>query len=300
MIRSSLRLLLVIAGLAVPLVTPAAITSAQTPPQAVTVSPASARLSLDAGTSLSKTMDVINSGTNPLSVEFSVAPYHVTGEHYDPQFTQLPGTVDASKWVTLDTNSSTVEGQRVLSITYKVTVPENTAPGGYYAVIFTNTTQEGNNTNGIVPQSRVGSILYITVNGEVKISGHVTGNPLPLFSFSPTVPLGVKVSNDGGVHFESKVSFRVTDIYGKEVVKQDSERMILPSTVRDISIDWQNPVPFGIFTVERQATIGSDVVTLEKQTVTIISPWFLICVIIFLGSLITLFVLRIQQRKKGK
>lgn len=301
MIRSSIRALLALVTVATLVAIPVGVSHAQAPSQAITISPASTRLSVDPGKSVTDTLEIINGGDDGYTVDLSVSPYRVVGEEYDPAFTQLPGTVDASEWVTLSNTSEQLDGQKVLSTSYTVTVPENTAPGGYYAVIFAQTSQkQETNTSGVIPHNRVGNILYITVNGEVENKGDVKGNDIPPFTFAASVPLGMKVSNSGGIHFETKATFRVTDFRGNEVFKSEVDRFVLPSTVRDISTSWDTPLPFGIYTVERSATVAGETVSLDTEKIVVISPWFLFCVVIFLGSIITLLIMRIRQRKKEK
>ena len=301
MVRTRLRALIALLVIASFAIIPFGSASAQSASQAITISPASTRLSINPGASTTETFEIINGATDGYTVDLSVAPYRVVGETYSPEFTQIPGTVDASQWVTLQQTTGFLDGYKVLSTSYTVSVPANTPPGGYYAVIFAQTSQERvNGASGVIPHNRVGNILYITVNGDVKQSGSVTGNTIPLFQFSPSVPLNVKVANDGGVHFETKATFRITDITGKEVYKNEQERIVLPSTIRDISTSWVSTPPIGIYTVERSATAAGKTVTLDSKKVIVASPWFLICVTIFIGSIITLFVLRVRQRKKEK
>lgn len=301
MIRSSLRALTALVVVATFVAIPVGVTHAQSASQAITISPASTRLSIDPGATVTDDFEIINGGENGYKVNLSVSPYRVVGEQYDPNFTQLPGTVDASEWVTLSRSSEELDGQKVLSVSYTVTVPENTAPGGYYAVIFAQTSQsEESEASGVIPHNRVGNILYITVNGDVEQSGDATGSAIPFLTFSPSVPVSIKVSNSGGVHFETKATFRVTDFRGNEVFKSEVDRFVLPSTVRDISASWDSPLPFGIYTVERSATVAGETVQLNPEKIVVISPWFLFCVVIFLGSIITLLVMRIRQRKKEK
>lgn len=301
MMRSSLRALATLLVVATFVAIPAGVAHAQSASQAITISPASTRLSIDPGASVTEKFEIINGGEDGYTVDLSVSPYRVVGEQYDPAFTQLPGTVDASEWVKLSRSSEQLDGQKVLSTSYTVTVPKDTAPGGYYAVIFAQTSQEQKSeASGVIPHNRVGNILYITVNGDVETKGEATGNDIPFFTFSSSVPIGVKVSNNGGVHFETKATFRVTDFRGNEVFKSEVDRFVLPGTIRDISTSWDTPLPFGIYTVERSATVAGETVTLDSKKVVVISPWFLFCVVIFLGSIITLLVMRINQRKKEK
>src|SRR4051812_31830452 len=78
-------------------------TSAAGASQHIALTPSSAELAIDPGQSATGTLAVINQGDDNFRVATSVAPYHVEGVDYDPEFTQLPGTVDASKWVRLQT-----------------------------------------------------------------------------------------------------------------------------------------------------------------------------------------------------
>lgn len=296
--KRSPKIVLTILGLLSLFVVPYAPTFAQTPSQAISLSPATTQVAIDPGKSASDKVEVINTGDDSFNVSFSTAPYYVTGENYDPHFTQLPGTVDASKWISLQTSSAPLESHKILSLPYTISIPANTAPGGYYAVIFAETSQQNVTTGGVVPHNRVGNIVYITVNGDVKKSGYVKADPLPKFTFSQTVPLGLQVANDGGIHFQTTASFSVTDITGKEVYKASFDRLILPSTVRDISTNWSSQLPVGIYKVHRQAIAADKTTVLDTQTIVIVSPWFLLGSILILGSIIAFFIIRAQQRKR--
>jgi hypothetical protein len=274
-------------------------TYAESATQVVTVSPASAQLSVDPGGSVSKDITILNSGDDTYTVALSTAPYYVTGLQYDPHFTQLPGTRNASEWITLDTETAELTSNQTIHVKYTVTVPADTPPGGYYAVIFTETAQDAV-SGGIVPKKRVGSLVYITVNGEVQKTGSATGKAVPLFSLSKINPLSIRVANSGGVHFSSKVTFSVTDITGKEVYATDIERIILPSTEREITADWTTASAAGIYTVHRKATVADELVTLDDQTVVVVTPWFLLFLGIFLLSIIVLITTRLRQRKRNK
>lgn len=297
--RNTLRVLTAILALATVLLLPHDTSYAQTPSQTITVSPAITELTVDPGKSVTKSIDVLNTGDEPFDVTLSSAPYYVTGTNYDPHFTQLSDTAETSKWVSLAVTSSTVENAKTLKVSFTVSVPARTAPGGYYAVIFAETAR-GSGSGGIVPHNRVGHLLYITVNGAVKKSGSATANTLPSFSFSKVVPIGIQVTNDGGIHFRTTATFSVTDFTGKEVYQEAFERIILPGTIRDISSDWTSTPPIGIYTVHREAVVADELITLDNKTVIIVSPWFLLFVIIFIGSTVGFFMLRAKQRKQKK
>lgn len=273
---------------------------AQSSTQVISVSPASADISVDPGGSISRSFDVLNTGTNEYTVHLSTAPYYVTGLNYDPHFTQLPGTLVASEWISLDADSVQLPVGAKTSVGYTVTVPSATPAGGYYAVIFAETSQGSTDSTGIIPRKRIGNLIYISVNGEVRKSGALEGDPIPRFSFSQVIPLAVRVANDGGTHFITEVNFSVTDAAGNVVYDTDFERIVLPSTERGISAVWSVAAPIGVYTVQRQATVAGETISLEGQKIIIVSPWF----VLFTGTLMVAVsafgVLIYKKRKRHK
>jgi hypothetical protein len=273
--------------------------AASTPSQAITLSPASTDVAVDPGATASKTVDIINSGNNSFNVTTSRAPYYVSGLDYDPHFTQLPGTVDASAWVHLSVNTTTVAANTTITMPYTVEVPAGTPAGGYYAVIFVETSTDDAKT-GVVSHNRVGDILYITVNGNIKSGGNITGDALPSFSFIGSIPITTKISNSGGVHFITQAVYTVTDMTGHKVFTATTERYILPQTEREITSTWSPQSVFGIFTVHRSATIAGVVTSLPDQKIIVINPWLFVVAAFLIGILIGIPVQKARRRAKQK
>lgn len=267
--------------------------------QAITLSPSSTDIAIDPGSTASKTVDVINSGNDSFTVTLTTEPYYVTGENYDPHFTQLPGTVDASKWVHASLASTTIANNSTVTVPFSITVPKNTAPGGYYAVLFVETSTDNEKT-GVVSHNRVGDILYITVNGEIKSGGTITGTSLPPFSFVGNIPISAKISNTGGTHFITKAVYTITDMGGHQVYSSTTERYVLPQTEREISVSWSPQSLFGVFTVHRSATIAGAVQSLPDAKIVIINPWFFAIIAFLLGILIGIPVTRARRRRHSK
>ncbi|HEY8992472.1 MAG TPA: hypothetical protein VIM37_01320 [Candidatus Microsaccharimonas sp.] len=267
--------------------------------QAITLSPASTEVSIDPGSTATKSVDVINSGQDSFNVAITSLPYYVLGENYDPHFTQLPGTVDASKWVKLSQTSATVDGYKVLTVPYTIEVPRDTAPGGYYAVVFAETSTDGAKT-GVVSHNRVGNILYITVNGAIKTGSSLTGDPIPLISLGGSIPIAIKVSNSGGTHFITKATYSVTSFKGDTVFSASTERYVLPQTEREIASSWSPQSLFGIFTVHRSATIDGVLKTLPDEKIVIINPWIIVAGTFLIGILIGVPFTRARLRRRSK
>lgn len=250
--------------------------------QDITITPSSTQLTIEPGGTKSGSLSVINSGDNN-SFDFilSTAPYYVKGVDYTPDFTLLPGKVDASKWIHISSPlRQTVAARKIANIDYTVTVPKNTEPGGYYAVVFAETQPPAN--AGVVSHNRVGDILYITVSGPVKTSGSVAASPLPLVTLSGSVPVGLTVSNTGGVHFVSTADVSVVNIFGKTVFHAKLERFVLPQTVRKISATWEHTPPIGLYRIERSATAPGKSSQLPDRWMIVVQPWVLVVLVVLI------------------
>ena len=267
--------------------------------KAITVTPSSTDLVINPGSSTSRSIDVINQGSDSFKVTLSTSPYHVSSLNYDPQFTQIPGTLDPSEWIHLSVKSNTLDGNKTLTVPYTIDVPKNTAPGGYYAVLFAETSNDSTQS-GVVSHNRVGSILYITVNGDIKSGGVLTADSLPTVNFGGNVPLGLKVSNTGGTHFVTNAVFSVTDLGGKEILHASFDRYVLPQTEREIKSGFTPQSLVNVYTVHRSATIAGELKHLPDEKIYFITPWLLGAIAFFLGILIGIPIQRSRRRRRSK
>lgn len=269
--------------------------------QNITISPSSSLITVAPGATATKTVTVVNGGSSDFTVDASVQPYHVEGDYYDPQFTQLPGTVDPSAWVKLSQTRFAISSHKVATLTYTVHPPASTAPGGYYAVVFAQTDAPATQDyNGVIAHNRVGNILYITVSGPVKTKGSIGNAPLPEFLAASTIPITTKVSNSGGLHFLSTFSTSVHSFTGKQVFSSSVDRYVLPQTTRAVTTDW-NPVALaGVYKISRSATILGNVQTLPDTWVIFTKPQLYPIIGFGLITVIGLFIiLRRRPRQPG-
>jgi hypothetical protein len=231
--------------------------------QNITMSPASTLLSVKAGSSVKKSFELLNSGGGSYSILTKPSPYRVVGLDYTPDFTQLSGTTETSKWITIDTPVVSLDPQKSATVSYTVTVPKATAPGGYYAVLFAETRPDvQEEATGVVPRNRVGNILYIAVEGSVKSV--------------------------------------VKNITGKQVYSSNVQRYILPQTQRYIAADWAPSSPVGIYTVSRSAVVAGKEKTFADEKIIYIQPWVLAVFAALIASVIFYFVSRASQRRNSE
>lgn len=266
--------------------------------QGISISPAQTPISALPGGTATGNVDVINSGTGRLSVSTYVDPYFVSGVNYTPNFVQLPGTKAPSKWVTINGPTSFyIAPTKSVAVPYTLNVPAATTPGGYYAVIFAET--KSTSSSGIASQSRVGDILYITVEGPVVQQGSLLHVPIQHLVFGSTLDLASEVKNSGGLHFIANVHMQLVNPITKRVAFNSSaQRYVLPQTIRKITLPADLTSLIGIYKYKVSAGILGHTQTLPSQWVVLVKPLALVYFFIIVVLIVIYF--RLPKRKKTK
>jgi hypothetical protein len=299
--RSPLLLLTIATGLGLLLAPLVSVEAASAvPPQDITISPSTAQLSAPPGGTTSGSLSVINGGGASFSFKTYADPYHVVGVDYDPSFTLIPGKTDPSSWVHFTTpTTATAAPNQTINLGYNLVVPSGTAPGGYYAVIFAET-QPAVDAGGVTSHSRVGTILYITVQGPVTQAGSIRAVHQNHFVFASTVPLATEVENNGGLHFITTAKLTLANyLTNKPAFSASLQRYVLPQTVRKITAV-TTPTPIiGLYKYEAQATFLGKTQTLPSQWVLVVHPvalWVIPIIVI----LIVIYLSLPKGRTKSK
>lgn len=280
------------------LLDPSGVSAAETGnSQHITITPVSNDIKARPGGTSGGSLTVLNQGSDSFNATVTASPYRVEGDQYDPKYTRLDGTTDASEWVDFTSDTKALLSPNgVLYIKYNVSVPATTQPGGYYAVIFAETNPVKKPDQGVIAHNRVGHILYITVEGDVKNEGSVVRSSLPFIVTGDKLEVPIKVKNSGGVHFKSSTRVVIKDILGNTVLDESQERYVLPQTQREFTFDWKIGLPIGIYKVERTAGVLGSQQSLEVATVVVAHPLTIIGGLI----LITGFIYLIFHRKKSR
>jgi hypothetical protein len=227
------------------------ITQAQPPDSAagsesITLSPALSKPALDAGQTYKNIMTVINNGTTDYSFVVYARPYSVTGEQYDPNYTEVNPQTEAYRWVQFEkTDYELRPGERV-QVPYTVNVPEDAAAGGHYAVLFAETQPPKDSGSSVIRKKRVGLLLYMTVSGATKQAGSLKSWEVPTWQTHRPVTSTVRIQNTGNVHFPAMLHVQYDPLLGKGF-QANKELLILPGTTRRIPIEWSTAPAFGIF-----------------------------------------------------
>ena len=265
--------------------------------ESILLTPTSKRYELDAGSSKTDALKVVNNGSSRLSFIVYARPYGVEGEVYKSNYDSEAKNADAYKWVQFDQASFELEPGQSTDITYTIRVPKNATPGGHYGVLFAETQVSGDvNGTTIAQKKRIGAIMYAQVNGNVSTSGQFIGSSVPLFQYRAPLQIAQRVKNSGNMDFTVKDSVRVYDVFGGLKYKYDKDAVIFPATTRSIVNDWQNPAWIGVYRVEQKA-VFLDTSKTSSNYVILVPVWVYLTVIGLIGARV-LYAFVLRKRRK--
>lgn len=267
------------------------------------ISPTMKRLDLKPGSSETGEMTVRNAGEVEFSFKVYAAPYTVVGDNYEPNFTNETNYTQISRWISFEGEQYTIAPDKEQIIKYTVNVPEDVPAGGQYATIFAETINEdAAEASGIQAVSRVGMIVYASIDGDTRTSAEIIKFELPTFysAFNvPDVTATARVKNTGNTDFEAIYRIKVEPIIGGVVYDDEQVQVVLPDTEREAELTWPDTPLLGVFKVSFSVTAGEanqEIVT----TVLVMPPWLIVIVLLLLTLLIIWIIIKLKRRGQLK
>lgn len=263
----------------------------------ITLSPAVAKPKFDTGQTISKNLTVINDGNQAYTFLVSAAPFSVKDEQYDPDYTTVNKVTKAYQWVQFSKTSFKLKPGESVKVPYTINVPSDAAPGGHYAVLFAEPQPPVGQQNSVTRKKRVGSLLYMTVNGDIKLSGKVDSWSTQLWQKKTPITSDLRIQNTGNTHFQADLSVSYSNIFGKKKFTLNQQALILPGTTRELPINWKNSPALGVYKVAGQAKFLGHTEQLPQKFIIYAPYWFIYTII---GLLVVIVVVTIAKRKVKK
>lgn len=247
------------------------------PRESITLSPVKQRYALDAGSSKTDELTVVNDGETAYDFIVYARPYSVHNEAYDnPDFTSQTPTTDVYQWVQVSQARYHVDAGQTVKVPYTIRVPQNATPGGHYGVLFAETQPTDNSGgNSVVRKKRVGMIIYATINGQYQMGGQSLGTSIPFLQFHTPLSATSRIKNTGNSDFVVNSTYLITDLFGGEKYHVDKDYVVLPQTTRLMTFNWENAPWFGLFKAEVKTSF-LDQNTDTAKLVLLVPRWLLI------------------------
>lgn len=192
-------------------------------------------------------------------------------------------------------------GKRAI-VPVKISIPADAEPGGLYgSVIFSIVSADADPDNSEVAAaapivSRLGSLLFVTVKGNVEQSGQLnefsTGDKT-LFTDS-TIPFRISFENTGRIHLNPYGVISVSNMFGQEVERIDMDPwFVMPGVSRLREVTMERQIMFGRYTAE--LTFNPGYAGAEQETATVsfwVLPWKPLAMTI-IAAIIVIVLLRL-------
>lgn len=265
----------------------------------ITLSPAVVQPEFNKGQTATGKLTIINDGQVGYDFLVYARPFSVEGEVYAANYTEVNERTEAYQWVQFNQSKYFLEPGKSVEIPYTVRVPAGVAGGGHYAVLFAETQPKPiTGGAGVARKKRVGALMYMTVEGEIRRSGSLESWDVPLYQSKKPVSSMLRMKNDGNVHYQIDLQASYSNIFGKKQFTLNQQLLVLPGTTRRIPVEWQNAPYLGIFKATGKISYLGKTETLPNKYIILIPSmvWFIaigVAVIVLIGWFL-------KHRKRSK
>jgi len=263
----------------------------------LSASPLTFELTANPGDVLINQVKITNAGDSVVGVKMEVEDFTVAGEvghvQLEPAETE---TYSIARWVTFEPAEFVLQPKEYKLVNFIISVSDNAEPGGHYGSIIAGTTAViGGGVTGMAVAGRVGTLVLLSVAGEVKEEVIVKDFFVPAYSEYGPVQFTIRFENKGTVHVKPTGYITVTNWLGKKVADVEfPQRNVLPNSVRKIETSWnQKWLWAGKYTATLSGSYGIANTLLTPTVITFWAfPWK-----VGVGILIVLILLILSRKR---
>jgi hypothetical protein len=215
---------------------------------ALTISPARVELSGDPGATVGGEFTLINEQSTTQTFYPSYENFSAQGETGTPEFSSDKSDLDT--WISVPQTQITILPGQVMKVPYTIAIPKDADPGGYFAALFWSTTPPSTESGQVSIGAKIGMLILLTVNGNVRESAGITEfdrDGHGFFYQTLPVTLRYKFYNAGGDRVQPQGTLTVRDTVFLPAAHLNANIAvgnILPNSTRQFTIDWvKNPSP---------------------------------------------------------
>ncbi|MCX6811183.1 MAG: hypothetical protein NT039_00610 [Candidatus Berkelbacteria bacterium] len=265
------------------------------------IAPLTYKLTIQRGESDSEIVSIINPNQIPIKVVAETSDFVQGDEEGSPKFVDKEvGKTALASWIDIDQKEIPLEPNEKKDITFTVNVPNDAENGGHYAAIFFKTVPKEGEGGQITISNRVGSLVLVTVPGDIKSTGEIVEFKVPKYSQKGPIDFVARFKNTGTVHYQLGGTIKITNYFGKEVVKLDlPEHIVLPDSIRRFEAQWLVKWAVGRYEANLEMRDGDGNLR-TSNAVFYIFPWKIALAILVLIILLIVIIIIVKKALKRK
>lgn len=281
--------------------------NAQTVNDGLSAIPPRLEVTVNADGTSTQTIKVRNESSQERDVTVSISDFVVNDNIGTP--TVISATKEdnrwaASNWITVSPSSFKLKGGETKALSLIITPPANALPGGHYAMVIHSPDVSVSllNSTGASIQTMVGTLVYITIPGDITQDATITEFSAPKFLEFGPVDFSTTIKNLSDIHIKPAGNITVTNMIGmKSFIQFNKEGTnIFPGKTRDFENQLNKQWLFGRYKAELNAAYGTAGGVATAVVFFWVIPWrFLILVGTAIATIIIVIIV-LKKRSGGQ
>ena len=209
---------------------------------AITLSPTRFEIEGNPGDVLEYELSIINENQKTEIYYTSFANFEAQGETGDPSFTEP--TEGLGTWIKMESNTVGVGPQEEKKVPFKIEIPKNATPGGYFAVIFFGNQPSSIGGREVGVGSQAGVLILLSVLGDAEEkAGIFDFNTKNKKFFYKTLPVDFeyRLKNEGADRIKPNgdiVIHNTLFIPTERLNANPTAGNVLPNSTRKYNVSW--------------------------------------------------------------
>ena len=207
----------------------------------------------------------------------------------------------ASTWIQISPTKLALKPGETKTLTVTILVPADALPGGHYAMILhTPTNLSTISQTGASIEANVGTLVYITVPGNIKQDAVVSDFSAPSFKEYGPVDFTTTVANFSDIHITPAGSITVKNWLGGVTADLPlTSTNIFPYTSRNFTNQLSHKWLFGRYTATLNAAYGTAGGVLVASLIFWVIPWRFILLLVVALLLVGVIIYLIKTRSQS-
>jgi hypothetical protein len=280
-------------------------TLAQTVTSGLSAIPPRLEVTVPADSTNSQVVKIRNESNETKTIKVTIRDFVVTDNKGTPTFIDDISEVAsnrwaASSWIQISPSSLTLKPGETKSLTLTVLPPVNALSGGHYAaVVYTPESGSIGSVTGASIQTNVGTLVYVTVPGDINQKATIQTFSAPKFSEFGPIDFKSTIKNSSDIHIQPVGSITIKNWLGGKTAQLALDNTnIFPYTTRDFQNTLNKKWLFGRYKATLNAVYGTAGGLITATLIFWVIPWRLIILVTAAIIIITTLIIIIKKKSK--
>jgi len=266
----------------------------------LTAIPPRLEITVNPGQVVTKELKIRNESKNEKTISTSVRDFIVTDDLGTPlqieTTDQSSNRWTASSWIQISPSQIRIKPGETKSLVLTVITPDNALAGGHYAmVLHTPNSDVSISQTGAAIETNVGTLVYITVPGDITENASIKEFSAPKFSEYGPVDFKTIITNLSDIHISPAGSINIYNTLGLKTaqIKLDNTN-IFPYTSREFINTLNRKLMLGRYKAQINAAYGTTGQLLTATLFFWVIPYKLIILLIAI-IVVIVFILKLKK-----